>query len=28
LAVVAFAKAAGGHALPGAASPSLHWLDP
>jgi amino acid transporter len=27
-AVVAFAKAATGHALPGAASPSLHWLDP
>ena len=28
LAVTAFAKAAAGHALPGAAGPSLHWLNP
>jgi amino acid transporter len=28
LAVTAFAKAASGHALPGAAGPSLHWLNP
>jgi amino acid transporter len=28
LAVAAFVKAATGHALPGAASPSLHWLNP
>jgi amino acid transporter len=28
LAVAAFAKAAAGHALPGATSPSLHWLNP
>ena len=27
-AVVAFTKAATGHALPGAASPTLHWLNP
>jgi amino acid transporter len=27
-AVVAFVKAGTGHALPGAAGPSLHWLDP
>jgi amino acid transporter len=28
LAVTAFVKAGTGHALPGAASPSLHWLNP
>lgn len=27
-AIVAFAKAGTGHALPGATSPTLHWLDP